>query len=453
MHRDAARTPLRAHALRAAAASALLLVSACLPASEAGVTMNVAGPDVGFDPYSAALPESGGLAQDILDLTFRMESGRALPVLSRFEGPVTVRLAGDVPPAARTDLGRLLARLRGEAGIDISETEGAAAVTITFLPRARIQATYANVACFVVPGVSDWAGFRANRNSAATDWAQLTVRTRVAIFIPSDSSPQEARDCLHEELAQALGPVNDLYRLSDSVFNDDNFHNVLTPFDMLVLRALYAPELRPGMTPQAVADRLPAILAGFGADVQGSAGGSTPRAWTNAIEVALSGRGTTAQRELSARQAIGLAREQGWADGRLALSYFALGRLTLSRDPETAFSALTEAREIYAALPGGTVQAAHVDMQLAAMALTRGDHQVVLALAEQALPVGAGAENAAIVATLLMMKAEALDALGQPAAAEAARMDSRTWGRYGFGSDEMVRARMAEIAVIARHPG
>jgi len=34
-------------------------------------------------------------------------------------------------------------------------------------------------------------------------------------------SPQEVRDCLHEELAQALGPLNDLYRLPDSVFNDD----------------------------------------------------------------------------------------------------------------------------------------------------------------------------------------------------------------------------------------
>lgn len=453
MHRDAARTPQRAHALRAAALSALALLAACLPASEAGVAMNATGMDQGYDAPAQALPYSGGLAQDILDLTFRMESGRALPVLSRFEGPVTVRLAGDVPPTARTDLDRLLSRLRGEAGIDISETSGAAAITVTFLPRSRIQATYANVACFVVPGVSDWAGFRAGRNSAATDWARLTVRTKAAIFIPADGSPQETRDCLHEELAQALGPVNDLYRLSDSVFNDDNFHNTLTPFDMTVLRAVYDPGLSPGMTPQAVADRLPGILARIGADATGSAGGSTPRPWTNAIEVALSGRGTTAQRELSARQAIGLAREQGWDDARLALSYFALGRLTLSRDPGTAFSALTEARDIYATLPGGAIQAAHVDMQLAAMALNRGDLRAVLALADKAIPVGAGAENAALVATLLMMKAEALQALGQTGAADQARMDSRDWGRYGFGPDEMVRARMAEIAMLARSRG
>ena len=51
------------------------------------------------------------------------------------------------------------------------------------------------------------------------------------------------RDCLHEELAQALGPLNDLYRLPNTVFNDDNFHSVLTGFDMTILRATYAPGL------------------------------------------------------------------------------------------------------------------------------------------------------------------------------------------------------------------
>ena len=82
----------------------------------------------------------------------------------------------------------------------------------------------------------------------------------VSLFIPSDASPQEIRDCLHEEFAQGLGPLNDLYRLPNSVFNDDNIHTILTDFDMMVLRATYAPELRSGMTRAEVAARLPAIL-------------------------------------------------------------------------------------------------------------------------------------------------------------------------------------------------
>jgi hypothetical protein len=84
----------------------------------------------------------------------------------------------------------------------------------------------------------------------------------MAVFMPADVAPQEVRDCLHEEVAQAIGPLNDLYRLPDSVFNDDNFHTVLTGFDMLILRATYAPELRSGMTRAEVAAALPGILAG-----------------------------------------------------------------------------------------------------------------------------------------------------------------------------------------------
>ena len=53
--------------------------------------------------------------------------------------------------------------------------------------------------------------------------------------------------------------MNDLYRLPESIFNDDNFHTVLTRFDMLILAATYAPELRSGMSRDAVAAALPGI--------------------------------------------------------------------------------------------------------------------------------------------------------------------------------------------------
>lgn len=456
--------------MRAAAFAALFLLAACLPVADADVSKSesngIAGPGAappaamqGFGLRHAALPRrsNAGIAQDFLELSFFMESGRAVRAFSRFEGPVRVRLSGAVPRSAATDFDRLLARLRSEAGIDIHEvTGGEAEVTVEFLPRARIQATYDNVACFVAPRVTGWADFRARRNTPATDWTTFTTRDRVSIFVPSDGSAQEARDCLHEELAQALGPINDLYRLSDSVFNDDNFNNTLTGFDMLILRATYAPELAAGMSRDEVAARLPAILARLhpqGEDVGGGLAGPTPRAWINTLETALAGRGTIAQREAAAVQAVSMARNAGWQDGRLALSLFSLGRLTLSRNPGVALPSFAEAAQIYRSLPGGAVQAAHVDMQLAAHALSTGQYGHALQLADGAIPTVSAAENAALMATLLMMKAEALDGLGQPAAADAARLDSRGWGRYGFGSDEQVRARMAEIAILARRGG
>lgn len=216
-----------------------------------------------FSDSAATRPQrpNAEIARDFLELTFQMESGRRLERFSRFEGPITVSMTGPVPATAEADLARLLTRLRHEARIDIHETEGPAAVSIEFVERRRMQALVPTAACFVVPRVTSFETYRRVRREAQVDWATLQEREQVAIFIPADTSPQEVRDCLHEELAQAIGPLNDLYRLSDSVFNDDNFHTVLTGFDMLILRATYAPELRSGMTRAEVAAVLPKLLA------------------------------------------------------------------------------------------------------------------------------------------------------------------------------------------------
>ena len=66
------------------------------------------------------------------------------------------------------------------------------------------------------------------------------------------------------------------------------------------------------------------------------------------------------------------------------------------------------------------------------------------------MPVAQAAENAALAATLMLMKAEALQAEGRADEAAALRLDSRGWARYGFGGEADVRAREAEIAVLAR---
>ena len=108
--------------------------------------------------------------------------------------------------------------------------------------------------------------------------------------MPNDASPQEVRDCLHEELAQAIGPLNDLYRLPDSVFNDDNLHTVLTSFDMMMLKAYYSPELRSGMTRGQVSQALPLILNRInpaGNSRAAKIATRTPKAWTQAVQTAL----------------------------------------------------------------------------------------------------------------------------------------------------------------------
>ncbi len=57
------------------------------------------------------------------------------------------------------------------------------------------------------------------------------------------------RSCFHEELAQGLGLPNDSDAARPSIFNDTLEFALLTSHDELLLRILYDPRLRPGMTP------------------------------------------------------------------------------------------------------------------------------------------------------------------------------------------------------------
>ena len=426
---------------------AFCAVSACAPPAQVSKSRAAEETGVGFGAPGASMmlaAPSGptSVAQDFMDLTFAMESGKGLATFSRFEGPVTVALTGnDVPSTAAGDLAALVQRLRNEAGIDISTTTGAATITVEFTSRSDLRRLAPQAACFVVPNVSSLAEYRRLRGSDAVDWALVTRRDRAAIFIPSDTSPQEVRDCLHEELAQALGPLNDLYRLSDSVFNDDNFHSVLTGFDMQILAMTYSPTLSSGMGAADVASRI-------GAMGQGSAG-ATPPAWENAIEMALGRKGTLSARRAAADRALDIATSAGWQDSRAAFSYFAVGRLAAGRDPGRALQSFDRAATLYARLPGGGIQLAHVDMQLAAMALAGGLADQAVRLADRAMPAVRANQNAALLATLMLIKAEALERLGDTAGAAALRLDSEPWARYGFGPDAVVKARVRDIAAVA----
>ncbi len=395
------------------------------------------------------------IAADFLDLAFEMESGRRLPALSRFEGPVRVDVRGRAPASLERDLAALLVRLRTEAGIDIARArpEEDANLVVEVLPRRELQRLVPQAACFVVPRVASWEEFRRVRRSNAVDWTTLRTRTQAAVFLPGDVSPQETRDCLHEEIAQALGPLNDLYRLPDSVFNDDNFHTVLTGFDMLMLRVFYDPALSSGLSRAEVASRLPGVLARLNPAGQGRAGRATeatPPEWTRAIETALGPKASPAERQAAARRAVSIAQTRGWRENRRAFSLYALGRLSLGSDPELALASFLEAAAIYRARPDTRIQAAHVNMQLAAFSLSAGQLEGSLSLVEESLPAVSASENAALLATLLMIKAEALEAGGASREAAAVRQDALGWARYGFGRDDVVRARASEIATLAR---
>lgn len=426
-------------------------------ASTAAIDLPLADPSAGVAtpvPLPGGLPSNAVLARDFMELSFSLESGRPMSRFTRFEGPVSVQLAGPVPPTAPTELARLVSRLNNEAGVPITTRPGSANhITVQFVPKRAMSAEVPNAACFVVPNVTDWSDYRASRRTARADWTQVTQRTAATVFVPAEATPQEVRDCLHEEISQALGPLNDLYRLPQSVWNDDNFQTTLTSYDMMQLRAYYAPELHSGLSAPEVMGKLPGIYARIhpaGGAVGQLREDPTPRPFVTAIEQALGAGGGLRARKAAAMNAVQIAAGQGWHDTRAAFGWFALGRLSIKDDPETALRAFANAGAIYRATPGAGIQAAHVDMQLAAFALSSGRAQDAIALVNRALGPALQGENAALMATLYLIRAEAYETLGNQAQARAARLDSGQWARYGFGTDAAVRARAAEVAALAQ---
>ena len=79
--------------------------------------------------------------------------------------------------------------------------------------------------------------------------------------IVADNGDHLFRRCLVEEVLQGLGPVNDDWRLSESVFNDRSRHTTFTSFDRHILNMLYHPLIRPGMTIEEAKAVLPTVTA------------------------------------------------------------------------------------------------------------------------------------------------------------------------------------------------
>ncbi len=438
----------------------VMLLNACVPASQHDVATRASFSDSNLPPmktFTTSLPtptirSNNDLALDFVELSFQMESGRRLPVLTRFETPITVRVTGSPTATLAPDLNRLISRLRREARIDISITNAPTAnITIQAVTRAAIRKVLPQAACFVAPNVSSLEEYRQARRQPKTNWSLMKTREKLAIFLPNDSSPQETRDCLHEELAQALGPLNDLYRLPDSVFNDDNIHTVLTGYDMVILRTYYDPALRSGMSRGQVAAALPAVLARTnprGVNRAARFATRTPKAWSNAVQIALGRSISTKGRMAAAKEAIRIATAMGWTDHRRAFAHYGMGRVLQTTDPKTAHLHYIEADRYYKNSPGTSLHRAYVATQLSAYAITRGEGAEALRLIAPHLRSARESENAALLSTLLLLRSEALELENRHAEARSVRLDSIGWARYGFGPDWAVRAKLREIASL-----
>ncbi len=91
--------------------------------------------------------------------------------------------------------------------------------------------------------------------------------TRAVALVRAEHPDLVRQACIHEELAQGLGLANDSPAARPSIFNDDDEFALLTTHDELLLKMLYDPRLRPGMT----ADEARPVSRIIARDVMGQA--------------------------------------------------------------------------------------------------------------------------------------------------------------------------------------
>lgn len=222
------------------------------------------------DRMSADAPvDAATLARDFLEIALRDEygpdgvqagTGGTPAPLRRWADPVRFQIEfGDSADVAtrrayRVEVDAYAARLAAASGHPVTLAEGDGNFVVMVLSDDERRAIGPRLAQ-LVPGIppGDLAAMESlDPDNFCTVFAYsrgaAPVYSRAVALIRSELTPLLQTSCIHEELAQGLGLANDSPTARPSIFNDDEEWALLTRHDELLLKILYDPRLRPGMT-------------------------------------------------------------------------------------------------------------------------------------------------------------------------------------------------------------
>lgn len=215
-----------------------------------------------YDPVDAPFTNAD-LARDFERIAFHMEfeEGERLvqkstPVtLVKWDGPVRWQLTGDGATAQDyADYRSYTARLARLTGLEFIET-GVDPDILVMIATPKLRAVFVETidkdgSAARMPLMREWA-----RNDLYPCVGQVgrtrengRWRNKATIVIKSEVKGVLRDSCIHEELAQTLGLLNDDAEARPSIFNDDQEFALLTRHDELLLQILYDPRLKAGMS-------------------------------------------------------------------------------------------------------------------------------------------------------------------------------------------------------------
>lgn len=435
------------------AAGALSALAACAPAPASlfqdpgRTTPQKIAPRPDYPGYGGAIGRQAipwtaeSLADDFIDLQFRTEWGSLHQSLLRWPGQVSVALAGEELQAYRPDVERLLEVIVGAApglGLAIAEDPAKAEITIRTAPKAEMREIADSALCFFSPVALDWEAYKAADARGETGWDGVEALTAITVFIPASAAPHVFRICFVEEIMQALGPGNDLYRLEDSGFNDDEVHVSPTAFDLLMLRVLYDPSLRPGMNRDEARAAARAVL-----ERELDPNGRRPRGRTahddefQLYHYYADIRSDPDERRKLLDRANEAAAHFDRDDHRVgealrAEAYFASDR---NRDREAVRFARRAVDHFERTLPPTSARLARTRADLGLFLLIDGDFTGAAEAFDEAEPVLAAHGKEDDLANVMRLRAIALAQSGRAGEARATARRALAWAAYVFGAD------------------
>lgn len=181
--------------------------------------------------------------------------------MHRWDKPVTISVdfGASVDPATRArdtnevvSFTRRLARVTGHPVRNVSAGSGNFRV---FIVNEDERRALGPVLKRIMPNISQTA-LNTVENlprstyclAFATDPEQDGTYDQAVAVIRAEHPDLLRASCIHEEVAQGMGLSNDYPLARPSIFNDDEEFGFLTTHDELLLKMLYDPRLKPGMT-------------------------------------------------------------------------------------------------------------------------------------------------------------------------------------------------------------
>ena len=213
------------------------------------------------------------LYDEYADVGGRFVRAESPALLRRWDRPVRVAVMTGTsasPEDAARDRANVAAftrRLAQLTGLDMTPGEGSDVNFLVLFMTSNERTAFADQVAAFYPDFAP-AVMGALRDTpldtfctayAFSDPGQPSVYSAVIILIRAEHPPLTRLSCVHEEMAQAMGLPNDSPDARPSLFNDSLEFALLTEHDAILLRMLYDPRLRPGMTAEEARPLLPAI--------------------------------------------------------------------------------------------------------------------------------------------------------------------------------------------------